>query len=104
MCSRTHAATQNLQLQLETLAKKGATALERFEAYTTEPTRAVFEMAEVTRALSALPAVTNQVLFLREQIEMRSLGVGWSDHLHDHPAELVKRRQQCVADGPESKK
>ena len=79
MCSRTHAATQSLQLQLETLAKKGATALERFEAYTTEPTRAVFEMAEVTRALSALPAVTNQVLFLREQIEMRSLGVGWSD-------------------------
>lgn len=73
MCS------QNLQAQLETLAKKGATALERFEAYTAEPSRAVFDFAQVKRAINGMSAVSNQVAFLREQIEMRSLGLGWSD-------------------------
>eukprot|EP00966_Prymnesium_polylepis_P011969 274861-Prymnesium_polylepis.1 len=36
-------------------------------------------MGHVTRTLSSIPAVTNQVSFLREQIEMRTLGLGWSD-------------------------
>ena len=70
---------QNLQSQLETLAKTGVTAIDRFEAYTAEPTRAVFDMSEVSHALFALPSVSNQVAFIHEQIEMRTLGLGWGD-------------------------
>lgn len=67
---------QNLTLQLDALAEKGAIIIERFEAYAA---RALRSWQQVERALSTMLSAAAQLGFLREQIELRSLGLGWSD-------------------------
>ena len=67
---------QNLQLQLEALAEKGAIAQERFDAY---EARAVSTHAMAKQQVAGLPSATARVAYLREQIELRVLGFGWSD-------------------------
>lgn len=67
---------QNLSLQLDALAEKGALILERFEAY---PARAICSWRDVEAAMSGLQSLAAQLGFLREQIELRCLGMGWND-------------------------
>eukprot|EP00966_Prymnesium_polylepis_P320343 7376718-Prymnesium_polylepis.1 len=68
---------QNLQEQLESLAEKGAIIVERF-AGAVEQERAVGSHAAAVAATSGL-SPTAAVKYLREQIEFRVLGFGWSD-------------------------
>ena len=72
---------QNLQEQLEKVVDTYVTASQRFEAYRLN---AVTEKAAVAARLATMrhpdgkPIVARQTAFLKEQIEMRVLGLGWS--------------------------
>jgi hypothetical protein len=68
---------QNLQLQLETLATKGAIACDRFEEY--QNGRGVTSATEAAEALDRIMAMSGKQTYLRQQIEMRVNGLGWSD-------------------------
>ena len=68
---------ENLEIQLDALATKGALALERFEEYSNG--QGYSQPTEAMAALKAIPAASNQQLFLRRQIEMRVNGLGWSE-------------------------
>jgi hypothetical protein len=68
---------QNLQQQLKTLAAKGAIMWERFQSH---PARRITQWEVIVAALTARgPAAAPQIAYLREQIEIRVLGFGWSD-------------------------
>jgi hypothetical protein len=85
---------QNLQLQLEGLAVKGAIAVERFQAYAT---RAEKDFETANRIVDSLPSAAQQVAWLRFQIELRVCGFGWADlgvtwkHTDESVAEQVAR-------------
>lgn len=68
--------SQNLLLQVDALAEKGAIAIERFNAY---EGRAARSWPEALRILESMQSVAAQMSYLREQIELRSLGLGWAD-------------------------
>ena len=68
---------QNLQTQLDSLATRGALALERFEEYSNG--QAVSTPSELARALQQISSLSRQQAYLRQQIEMRVNGLGWSD-------------------------
>ena len=59
---------QNIESQLDALAKKGALALERYEEYANG--QSVSTPAEMVAALSEISALTSQQTFLRMQIEI----------------------------------
>eukprot|EP00966_Prymnesium_polylepis_P147344 3403353-Prymnesium_polylepis.3 len=85
---------QNLQLQLESLAEKGAIVVERFEAI---EARAVSSFPVARAKVASMDAVAPQIAYLREQLELRVLGCGWSDlavpikQAGETPADQVKR-------------
>ena len=68
---------QNLQLQLETLASKGAIASDRFEEY--QNGQGVISATEMVETLDRIQAMSGKQTWLRQQIEMRVNGLGWSD-------------------------
>eukprot|EP00966_Prymnesium_polylepis_P098484 2280399-Prymnesium_polylepis.1 len=92
---RALARAQNLQVQLDSLATKGALALTRFEEYASG--QAAFTPLEVTATLAKIDALSNKQLFLRQQVEMRVNGLGWRDlavtwqHTGESLAESVRR-------------
>eukprot|EP00966_Prymnesium_polylepis_P300384 6941525-Prymnesium_polylepis.1 len=63
---------QNLQLQLETLATKGAVACDRFEEY--QNGRGVASVVEAAEAFDRISAMGGKQTYLRQQIEMRVNG------------------------------
>ncbi|KAL1507166.1 hypothetical protein AB1Y20_008017 [Prymnesium parvum] len=67
---------QRLQEQLATLAERGAIQVERFNAY---PARAQKSYLAIERYVAATPTAISKISFLREQIELRALGFGWSE-------------------------
>lgn len=68
--------TQNLTLQLDALAERGAIIVERFDAY---DARALRTWHEVDQQLRSMESAATQMGFLREQIELRALGLGWNE-------------------------
>jgi hypothetical protein len=68
---------QNLQVQLDAIATKGAIACDRFEEYSNG--QGYSTPAEAMAALRKVDALTGKRDFLRHQIEMRVNGLGWSD-------------------------
>ena len=93
---------QNLQVQLDSLATKGALALDRFEEYANG--QAVFTPAAVAAALAQIEALSKKQLFMRQQIEMRVNGLGWHDlavtwqHAGESLAESVGRLKGHLKD------
>lgn len=69
--------SQNLQLQVDALAERGAIAIERFDAY---EQRAAQSWRQVEAMLESMrSSLAAQAAYLREQIELRALGLGWID-------------------------
>lgn len=69
--------SQSLLLQVDALVERGAIAIERFNAYAG---RAAKTWQEASRMLESMhPSLAAQIGYLREQIELRCLGLGWSD-------------------------
>ena len=65
---RTLARAQNLQLQLELLATKGAVAIDRFEEYQSGQGVSARDGGRgIAAGLAGIQAVTNQQAFLRKQ-------------------------------------
>lgn len=65
--------SQNLLLQVDALAERGAIAIERFNAY---DERAARTWQEAMRVLDSMQhSLAAQLGYLREQIELRSLGL-----------------------------
>jgi hypothetical protein len=66
----------NLQLRMEALAERGALAVERFNAY---PAHAETDVARAFAEVDGKGSDTERVRWLRFQMELRTLGFGWSD-------------------------
>lgn len=86
---------QNLQLQLEALAERGAIAIERFDAY---EHRAAQSWQQVQSMLEGMhESLAAQAAYLREQVELRAIGLGWHDlavpwkQASETPEEAVSR-------------
>lgn len=68
---------QNLQLQLDALAERGAIAIERFHAYEHRAAQSWQQVQVMLQTMAESTAA--QAAYLREQIELRAIGLGWSD-------------------------
>lgn len=65
-----------LELQIERLVEKGAFAAERFNSY---EARAAETLLEVSMALDGMETNAARLSYLREKIELRVLGFGWTE-------------------------
>lgn len=86
---------QNLLIQVDALAERGAIAVERFSAYSERAARTWQEASSMLASMHQ--SLAAQMGYLREQIELRTLGLGWSDveipwkHGNETAAESVAR-------------